>query len=231
MWSLIHVSTRADRTIPSTWDEGPVMTRISLNLQKIRSSLDEIAVTHSGRKYWRDLVVSSTALDGIGAMVGSTSVDKSKLGNSPKVHQLVQRHTNLILGCPSTVLRWSWVVGSESQVVWSEYIESGSQPEPRDWLKSKRADQHFQWELQPITEIKRRRVTSIRNPITVNYVDRPAKCVAHAWLMHGSCTAHACHLATLCNNDVETALRGRVGDQSRLTVLVSLDLEVYSPHF
>ena len=50
----------------------------------------------------------------------------------------------------------------------------------------------------------------------------------------GSCTAHACYLATLCSNEVETALRGRVGDQSSLSApqagllnLASLDLEVY----
>ena len=103
MWSLILVSIRADSIIPSMWDEGPVMTRILSNLQSVRSSSDEIAVEHNGRQHRRDPVVSCIALEGSGAMVGAPSMDESKLGNSPKAQLPVRRHTNLVLGYPSTV--------------------------------------------------------------------------------------------------------------------------------
>ncbi len=82
------------------------MTRISLNLQRVRSSSDEITVAHSGRQHRRDLVVSSIVLEGSRAMVGVPSMDKSKSGNSPNTQLLVRRHTNLALGCPSTVRKF-----------------------------------------------------------------------------------------------------------------------------
>ena len=102
MWSLILVLIRADSTVPSMWDKGPVMTRISLNLQRIRSS-DEIAVAHNGRQHRRDLVVSCIAPEGSGTMVEVPRLDESKFGNSPKAQLLVQKHANLVLGYPLTV--------------------------------------------------------------------------------------------------------------------------------
>ena len=87
-------------------------------------------------------------------MVEVPIMDESKLGSSPKAQLLLRRHANLVLGCPSTVrkfrvdgLRWSWVVGSESRVVWSACQESGSQFARRDRPNLKRADQYHQWEL------------------------------------------------------------------------------------
>ena len=99
------VSIRADSTIPSTWDEGPVIIRISLNLHRSGWLSDEIVVPHNGRQHLRDLVVLCIAPKGSGAMVGVPSMDESKLGNSPKAQLLVRRHTNLVLGCPSTIRR------------------------------------------------------------------------------------------------------------------------------
>ena len=106
MWSLIPVSIRADSTVPSMWDEGPVMTRISLNLQRIRSLSDEIAVAHNGRQHRRDMVVSCTAPEESGGMVEVPSMTRVSWAISPKAQLLVRRHTNLVLGCPSTVRRF-----------------------------------------------------------------------------------------------------------------------------
>ena len=93
-------------------------------------------------------MASCIALEGSGAMVGVPSMDESKLGNSPKARLRVRRHTNLVLGRPSTVSRSrvdvAQVVGSESRVIWSTCEESGSQFQRRDWPNSKRGDQHYQ---------------------------------------------------------------------------------------
>ena len=116
MQSLIQVSTRADAT-PSMWDKGLVMA-ISLNLRRIRSS-DEIIIAHSGRQHRRGMVVFCIALDPIGAMVRIASRDKSKLGNFPKAHLPVRRHTNWVLGCPSAVRRFRVDV---AQVEWGGWV-------------------------------------------------------------------------------------------------------------
>jgi hypothetical protein len=86
----MHVSNEPTVLFHLRWDEGLVMTCISLNLQRIRS-LDEIAVAHSGRQHRRAMVVSCIALEGIGAV---PSMDEGELGNSPKV----RRNMNLALG-------------------------------------------------------------------------------------------------------------------------------------
>lgn len=100
------MSIRADSTTPSTWDEGPVMTRISLNLQRIRSPSDEIPVGHNGRQHRRGMVVSCMGHEGRGAVVGVPSMGESKLSYSPKAQLLLRRHTNLVLDCPSTLRRF-----------------------------------------------------------------------------------------------------------------------------
>ena len=98
------MSMRAD-SIPFAWDEGSV-TRIWLNLQKLDHPSDEIVVAHDGGQHRRGTVVACIAFEGSGAMEGVPSLDESELGDSPKVHPLVLRHTNFVLGRPLTVLRW-----------------------------------------------------------------------------------------------------------------------------
>ena len=51
-------------------------------------------------------MASCISFEGSNAMGGVSRMDESKLGNSPKAQLLVRRHTNLVLGCPSTVCRF-----------------------------------------------------------------------------------------------------------------------------
>jgi len=104
MWSLILVSMRAD-SIPFAWDG--FVTSILLNLQKSGHPSNEIAVADDGIQHWSGTVVACIAFEGSGTVGGFPSLDESELGDSPKVHPLMQRHTNSDLGHPSTVLRWS----------------------------------------------------------------------------------------------------------------------------